>query len=651
MSNLNLALTLSLNDRLVAPIQRALNEVAKGAQAIEKDLLAMQKAGGATGQTLAGMQGPAMAAKQAAELARNTQNALSLADRLKNAFSAAGNVVKGLSAGVAGIAAAKFVLAAPLEKARSYETQLANAANIAYEGKDKATRQAGMKDMDATVTSAVRSGGGTRESALVGLNTLFAANIDKDVVKELMPHIQKYSTAGNANPENIANLVIFGLRSQKLSKEQIPLMLDKTLASTNKGSMELDNLAKWMPQIGAQGALSGMSGMKGYEEMLAGIQTSRLTAGTKDEAGTNFKDFMSHLTGHALKTAGKRAGINVVGTLAKHLESGGNVLEGAVLLSDYIVNRDPRQKALQTKLDAGGVKRDRTGKRIYSPEQEAIMQQQSILFAGSALGDLFHNQQSMQALVALRNNRDYFKENLTATGEAKGQIGEGNMELLRDTSAFKKQQSENEQLFALTNALNPVNSALGKLSDETTELYRKYPTLGAVMQGTGLAVKALSAAALGSAGAVALFGLALKKQAAEMGLPGKPGAITTTATGLAAATPLITAGVIAGGVVLGAGYLMSEAMNTPQALGGRIDTRNQRINELQDLANLDPSGKYAPEIDRLKAEVDALRTKYGEQVGGGRGVVNPPMNVNVYLDGAQIQSSVNGRNDRTARRN
>lgn len=656
MSNLNVALTLSLNDRLVAPLQRALAEVQKGVQAIEKDLMATNKASGQANATMASMQGPAMATKQAAELARNTQNAIGLAERLRTTFAGVGTVIKGVAAGAAGFQAAKYVMAAPLKSAASYEKQLADAANIAYSGMGTAERRAGMQGMDSSVKEAVRLGGGSRESALVGMNALFAADIDKNDVKALLPSIQKYSTAGNANPENIANLVIYGLRSLKLDAKDIPLMLDKTLASTNKGSMELDNLAKWMPQVGAAGGAAGMVGMKGYEQMLAGVQTSRLTAGTKDEAGTNFKDLLSMLNGHALMTAAKKMGIDVAGSLAKHIGDGGSAISGAVMLADHVVNQDPRQQALQRQLKASGLKFDEKGQPVYSSEQQQIMAQQATLFAGSSLGKLFHNQQSMQALVALRNNRDYFKANIEATGEANGQIGEGNMALIKTTTDFKNQQSENEKLFALTDGLNPVNSGLGKLAEATTDLYRKYPGYSTVVELAKWAIGGLAAAAAGAGAALGILGLLAKSAPAAAAVAAAGGAAPSAAGaaaagGLAAVAPLAGAGLVAGGLVLGAGYLMSEQMNSTQGLTDRMNARGQRLQELQELARLDPGGKYDPEIDRLRAERDALRDKYGAQVGGGRGVVNPDMNVNVYLDGRQIQSSVNGRNDRDARRN
>ncbi|MFI5443661.1 phage tail tape measure protein [Polaromonas sp. UC242_47] len=445
-------------------------------------------------------------------LARSVDHAHARMERLG---ATAVKLGKAGAAGFAGYQAAKAVLAEPLKIERTYERSLADAANIAF---PYGSRKQGMAAMNKQIESAVSSGGGTRDSALKAMNDLYAANIDKDVVESVLPHMQKYATSGNADPANIAQLVIYGLRSLKLDAKDIPLMLDKTLQSTKGGSMEFDSLAKWMPQVGAAGSMAGLRGMKGYESMLAGVQTSRLTAGTKDEAGTNFKDLLSMINGHALMTAAKKLGISPSDAIAKHIAEGGDAITGIVGLADRVANSDPRYMALDNKLKAGGIARDKGGQPLYTPEQQEIMQQQAALFQGSALGKLFHNQQSMQALVALRNNRDYYKDQIAATGLAKGQIGGQDFETIAQTNDYKMQQKANSELFAQTSSTGGLNAVLGKFAEGTTALYQKYPEFAQYIEGAKLAVGGLAAAAGGAATALAVLGLLGAKNAG--GLPG-----------------------------------------------------------------------------------------------------------------------------------
>jgi hypothetical protein len=111
-------------------------------------------------------------------------------------------------------------------------------------------------------------------------------------------------------------------------------------------------------------------------------------------------------------------------------------------------------------------------------------------------------------------------------------------------------------------------------------------------------------------------------------------------------------------------------MNSVQGLTDRINSRNDRLKELSDLSALDRPGRYAGEIEALTADREALRARYGEQIGGGRGVVNPGMPgagapgdrvvraiedlgkrpIKVYLDGREIASQVDEQAATTARR-
>ncbi len=54
----------------------------------------------------------------------------------------------------------------------------------------------------------------------------------------------------------------------------------------------------------------------------------------------------------------------------------GNAISGIVAIADRVAASDPRYAALDAKLKASGIARDKTGRPLYTPEQEEIMQQQ-----------------------------------------------------------------------------------------------------------------------------------------------------------------------------------------------------------------------------------------------------------------------------------
>ena len=475
------------------------------------------------------------------------------------------------AAGVAAFQAGKAVVAAPLAQERSYERQLADTANVAFVGKDLNGKRAGMVSLDKAVKAALRGGGGKREDALGALNDMIASGVvTNEQATTALPTIMKYSTAGNAEPSVIANLATKLLQSG-FKVEQLPVLLDKALVAGQAGGFELKDMAKWLPQLIATGDQAGLMGMHGYEKILAAAQASVITAGTKDEAGTNLKDLLSHLSSHALKTSAKRMGVDAVGMLTTAMGKGEDSLSGVVALSDYIISKDPRAAAMQKKLDGSATKRDAQGKPVYSEEQQSIMQQQAKLLEGSAIGNLFHNQQSLLALVALRNNRKYVEDVMQQVGGAKGQFGQDNYALVAGTNEFKQQQKDNEKLFAQTNAVEGVNNALGNFSQGMTDLYQKYPGFGEVLEGTKLAVGGLGAAALGAGTVLALLG-----GAGAMGMAGKAagwlaGLFTAQKLGGAAATGLSVGGMAgagAGAAGVFAGYELWQLGSAMSQLDG-----------------------------------------------------------------------------------
>ena len=650
MSNLNVALTLSLNDRLVAPLQRALAEVQKGVQAIEKDLLATNKASGQANSTMANMRGPEMAAKQAAELARNTQNAVGLAERLKTAFSGVGNVIKGVAAGAAGFQAAKFVMAAPMQEARTYDRQLRDLGNTAYGdlSGDKFTAKIG--GLNKLLETAVREGGGTREGAVGAASTLMAqGGLSEVELAKVMPTIMKAATAANADAKDIANVVAAAIKNG-FNPDQISTMIGKAIASGQAGGFEMKDMAKWLPKLLAAGSTIGMTGMKDYEEILAMAQVSRTTAGGSDEAGNNLLNFLLKVNSSDTQVDAKKQGIDLSGTLAKNRDAGMTASSAFIGILRSQMDKDPRIIKLRSQFAGAANDSERT----------ASLKAQESIFAGSAMGKFLQDRQALMPAIAAINNPAELKKQLAAVqagGTDTTQRAFGN---IADGADFKTQQKENEKLFALTDGLNPVNTALAKLSDHTTELYRKYPGYATVVELGKWALGGIAAAAVGAGGALAIFGLALKKQALEMAVPGgvgKPGALVPAATGLAAAAPVIATGLVAGGLVLGAGYAMSEAMNTPGAINSRVDSRNDRLAELTELVKLTKDGggstaSLEKEMTALRTDRDNLLVKLvsmDEVARELRALNSRP--VQLVVNGDVLANSVGAYHERHARRN
>lgn len=670
--DLRIALTTSLNDKLVAPLRRALGEVEGNLKQIERELQKTNTASTQANATMANMKGPQQAAKQAAELSRETQRAIGLAERLRSAWSTTGNMIKGVAAGVAAVQAAKMVVAPALQQARSYDRQLADASNTAFSDRDLAGRKMGMRELDATVQASMRAGGGKREDILGGLNDMLASgSVTPDQAKNLLPTVSKYAAAGNASVGDLSTIVVRALQNG-FKEADIPKMLDMALAAGQAGGFELKDMAKWLPKFLASAQMSGLNGMDGYARILASAQGSVITAGSKDEAGNNLQNLLLKINSSDTAQDAKKLGIDLSGSLAAAREKGVNSLDAFVNLVDKIAGKDPRLVALRKKTAAAG----------SDEERQASLSAQADILQGSAIGKIIQDRQALMPLIAELNKKDYIQGVKKTVMGANGQYGDSNFELISQTPDFKVQQKENEELIAQTTVLGSANTALGKLAEGTTDLYRKYPGYGAAVEGVTLTVKALAVAAGVASGALMLLGGgSLKNMLGSSAAGGAGGAAAAAArSGIMNASPswtapaasagavgLGTAGAVIGGTaaglvavgapILGAGMLLSERANSQAGLTDRIASRNARISELGQLADASRDNGASPaylakleqEKSQLEQDRNALSQKLDQLIAGMKEVGARPIQVN--LDGREIQSSTNQHNSADARRN
>ncbi len=670
--DLRIALTTSLNDKLVAPLRRTLSEVEANLKQIEKELLKTGSASAQASTTMAAMKGPQQATRQAAELARETQRAIGLAERLRSAWSITGNVVKGVAASAAAFQAAKMVVAPALQGARSYDRQLADASNTAFADRDLAGRRAGMRELDATVTASMRAGGGKREDILSGLNDMLASgSVTPDQAKNLLPTVSRYAAAGNANVGDLSTIVVRALQNG-FKEAEIPKMLDMALAAGQAGGFELKDMAKWLPKLMASGQMSGLTGMDGYARILASAQGSVITAGSKDEAGNNLQNLLLKINSSDTAQDAKKLGIDLSGSLAAAREKGVNSLDAFVNLVDQIAGKDPRLVALKKKTAAAG----------NDDERVASLNAQADILQGSAIGKIIQDRQALMPLIAELNKKDYIQGVKKTVMGANGQYGDSNFALIAQTPDYKVQQKENEELIAQTSVLGNANTALGKLAEGTTDLYRKYPGYGAAVEGVTLTVKALAVAAGVASGALMLLGggggikalvsggaagAAASAPAAAArwtGLMNGPAAgVTTAAAGTAAASGgLVAAGMVGGlavvgAPILGAGYAISERANSKDGLTERIATRNARIGELGQLADASreagASPAYVAKLEQEKSSLEqdrnTLTQKLDQLIAETKAANARP--IQVQLDGREIAASTNQQNGFDARRN
>ncbi|WP_431287466.1 phage tail tape measure protein [Roseateles chitinivorans] len=593
---LKLSLDLSLNDRLVGPLKRALGEVrselgkvvngltkiagvgdqaarglavigsrtsvvGKAAQEAERGLRGMQSELGGLAErsskvadNLQKVNREAAGLRNLARATKDVGDAAKDAERKTSAFSR----VRAAAGGVAGVVAGAAVIAAPARRAADYDTELRNLANTAYAGKPLAERRSALGGLDAAITGAVRFGGGTRERALAALNELVASGtMSVDDAKNMLPSLQRGGTASGADPGQLAQIAIRTSQSFKIPANQIGQVLDMAMAAGQAGGFELRDMAKWLPQQMAAARGLGLSGVDGLQTLLAANQASVITAGSKDEAGNNLVNLLAKANSSDTANDFKKIGIDLPGTLAAARGKGVDGLNAFVNMVDQIVAADPRFQAAR-----------RSAASATGDDRRAAFESQADILQGSSIGKVIQDRQALMALVALMNNRSYVADVSKQIGSSSGAINDA-FSLFQEGAGYKFDQRAFEVQQAQTQAMNSSNSVIAKLAEAQTDLYQRYPGFAEALEGAKVAVSAFTAAIAASGLVNLLTGGGGSLLARGAGAAVGAGGSLVAAAGGAGALALGGAGVLAaGGVGYGIGTLISKGIEGTKVADG-----------------------------------------------------------------------------------
>lgn len=400
-----------------------------------------------------------------------------------------------------GVTAAAAVLREPVRNQMSYEQRLAMMANTAFADEGIAGRRSGMQSMDQLIRRAVSVGGGNKESAAGTLDALLASGaVDFKSAEQLLPMLQKYSTATGADPQDLAMIAIRLKQTFGVQNEDIPKALNMAIKAGQAGSFELADMAKYLPEQLANAGNAGMKGLDDFATLLGLNQAAAITAGSSSQAGNNVTQFLAKITSRDASTAAERIkyngkGIDLPGSLVNAQGKGMNSIDAFSAIVDKIVASNPEYSKLEKRL----------ANSTDSADQQRIMASQVKILEGSSVGQIIADQQALMALVAYRSNRNYAygvrdSANAQRTLADGATAGDLNYELMSDTAGFKTNQLGNQSDFAQMDAIRPLSEVLGTLSKNLTDYAAEYPGLTTAVAGATTGIKALAAAAAAIAG-------------------------------------------------------------------------------------------------------------------------------------------------------
>lgn len=409
--------------------------------------------------------------------------------------SKAAAAMRGMAAIGAGITAGVATLKSPIDRTWAFDKQLTYLANTMYEGSSVAEKTAGIATINETIRKAVASSGGSREDAVAALAAMVSSGaVNAQDAQTVLPSLMAASTASGATAEEVATVTVKALQNG-FKLDDIPELLDRAVKSGKDGGFEFRDMARWLPQLLAQGQAVGMAGDKDkFSQILSGAQIAFTAAGSADEAGNNLANLLTKVISEDTKNKAKnitingREGFDYYKSLDRRMAKGMSSMEAFVDITREVAAKDKKSQQLMKELAKAG----------NTEEAIAILESRKQLFEGAAVSQLVSDRQAFAALIPIMKNPQMMRDLMEGQKNAKGTIAQDNAFILQRGWAQAeraKALAADAEYRAISPAAEKVGAAAGKAADAAAG----NPEWASALSGAVTALKALAAAA-GAAG-------------------------------------------------------------------------------------------------------------------------------------------------------
>jgi TP901 family phage tail tape measure protein len=290
-----------------------------------------------------------------------------------------------------------------------------------------------------------------------GLSVLVANGMTAADAQKYVPVLGHSATASRAQMKDMANLTFsldhsMGIKGVKQMQEAI----DALNYAGKQGQFELRHMARYFPELGARMKSFGVTGMDAVRELGAAMQVARGSSGTTEEAATNVKDWMSHMTAaHTVKTF-HDVGIDYKKEITQRVASGKmSAFMASIDVTDKYIDKVASGKVIEVR-NKHGVK-DRLDFRAALKQAKETGNEDAVrsVVEQFALSKVFQNMQSVNAYLAFRQNRAQFEDIKKGSGsaEARGSI-------MRDAAERKETAKEQAKSFGI--AVHDLVLGLGR---------------------------------------------------------------------------------------------------------------------------------------------------------------------------------------------
>ena len=293
----------------------------------------------------------------------------------------------GQKVGAFGAAAAGFGIMAPIKQYADYENILRHMAIT--EGLTGAAVEDRIAHLGKEFKKDALKYGQTSKSIAHAAQDLLMSGMSMDTVLKLLPAHSMAATAYNISPEAMGQAVYSLNTHFGIDEHDMKGALASMALSTKHGKFTMDDMSRFVPQIGSAMKLLGMTGRGNADMAFAALQTVRMNTGDSSTAATNLTDLLHYMTAPiAVRSMG---GAGHVDAATRKLYEQGKL---AHIDLPGMYDEARRQGVNPLMAFLGKLQKQVVGQ---SPEQ-----------AGLTLGHYLHNQQAGDAARALIMNASHF---------------------------------------------------------------------------------------------------------------------------------------------------------------------------------------------------------------------------------------------------
>jgi TP901 family phage tail tape measure protein len=357
-----------------------------------------------------------------------------------------------------------------------------NAAEFNYQlqliGNTGEMTDSAIKQLGQSIKTVGKQTGQSTDNMTKGMGFLIAAGMSVGTAQQMLSQIGKTATATGGEIEDIAKAAFTLNDSLKIAPGEAMMAALDTLAKAGKeGNVELKDLAKQLPVLGAGFVSLKMQGREAAATMGAALEIARKGAADADEAGNNMKNFIAKIMSpETLKKAKKHFNLDL-----------------------YKIIKDAQS----------------TGANPFEASMQAIIK--ATKGDQKAIGELFQDMQVQNFLRPMIQNWDKYKEIKDKSLSANGVVDK---DFVRIQGTAKQQMNELGSSFdrvsktlgtTMEPALGTVTGGLGSALDVVEKFTNSHPNLtrnllvvGGTLAG---ATAALSAVSIGAGLARFAFGM------------------------------------------------------------------------------------------------------------------------------------------------